>query len=518
MTDQDLSHRSEQLHKFPGGLRLAENKEASTAQSIKTLPPPKKLILPLQQHAGVAPTLIVKPGQRVLKGEKLARADHDICVPIHAPTSGTILEISEHLVPHPSGLTDTCIILEPDGKDESCEWQKIEDYRSTEPEILREHVREAGIVGLGGAVFPTYIKLNATGHGPIECLILNGAECEPYISCDDMLMRERAAEILEGARIMLYALQTNHCVIAVEDNKPEAQAALQAELDRLKDKRLELVPVPSIYPEGGEKQLIQVLTGKEVPHDGLPVDIGLVCHNTGTAAAIYRAVVEGEPLIRRIVTVTGAGVKEPRNLEVLLGTPFSELIAACGGYAEDAARLIMGGPMMGVSVKDDSVPVIKATNCVLAASAAEIQIQKDPMPCIRCADCAQACPASLLPQQLYWHIRAQDLSKTQDYNLFDCIECGCCDYVCPSHIPLVSYFRFAKTEIWAQEREREKADHARDRFTLREQRITEEKQAQAERHRKKTAALNQTAKKTEIQAAVDRVKAKKTGHKTDDEE
>lgn len=508
------------LHEFPGGLLLESHKHRSTTRPVARAPIPARLTLPLHQHIGAAAEACVEPGEHVLKGQVLAFADGYVSAPVHAPTSGTIVEIADHPVPHPSGLAAPCIVLESDGEDRWLERPAPEsDYTNLNPSALRNRIREAGIVGLGGAGFPSFIKLNPGTRHSVELLVLNGAECEPYITCDDMLMRERAEEILQGAQIMRHALQAAQCVIGVEDNKPEAIAALR-EAARSIDPDIQVVAVTSRYPAGGEKQLIQVLTGREVPSQGLPLDVGIVCHNVGTAAAVYRALMRAEPLISRIVTVTGDGVREPRNLEVLIGTPFREVIEHCGGYSDDRQRLIMGGPMMGFTVDNDLVPVTKTTNCILVAGQRETPQPQTPLPCIRCSACAEVCPAKLLPQQLYWYSRARDFDKVQDYNLFDCIECGCCAYVCPSHIPLVQYFRFAKTEIWAQEREKRKADLARIRHEQHQERLEREKREKEARMRKKKEALKRTQggkadtdtnsdpKKAVIQAALERARNK----------
>ncbi len=506
------------LWHFHGGLHLPEHKETTRDRESRPLPLPQRLVLSLHQHIGEDAEPVVRVGERVWKGQLIARAPSYVSAPLHAPTSGTVTDIGEHPLPHPSGLPGPCIVIEPDGED--AWWperpQGTRDYLELDPAEIRQRVRDAGIVGLGGAAFPTAVKLNPPAAHPVDTLVINGAECEPYITCDDRLMRERAREVLEGARIIRHALGVERVLVGIEDNKPEAFEALRHELHGESRGGIELIRVPTIYPTGGEKQLIKVLTGREVPSNGLPSDIGVVCQNVGTAAAVYRAIVHGEPLISRLVTVTGHGVAEPGNVEALIGTPIAHLVAHSGGYTEHAERLVMGGPMMGFALHTDELPIIKGTNCILVAREEEVVDPVEPMPCIRCGRCTAACPVDLLPQQLYWYAHARDFDHIQDYNLFDCIECGCCAYVCPSHLPLVHYYRYAKTEIWAQEREKEKADRARRRHEFRLERLEREKREKAERMAKKKAELAKKLKDKEkgggqdaIQAALERVRQKK---------
>ncbi len=508
-----------------GGLNLDDQKEQSTQHAVRRIATDAspELIIPLQQHMGDKPEVRVKPGDYVYKGQRIAAAEGDVSVPIHASTSGTILALELRPIAHPSGLDDLCIILQPDGLDDpgdSC-MEKLPDYTQVDPALLRRRICEAGIVGLGGAVFPAAIKLNVRPQIPITTLVVNGAECEPYITCDDMLMREQPDEIIAGSLIMLHILQSHappeglHCLIGVEDNKPQAIAALQAAALRSGDARVQIVAVPTLYPTGGEKQLIKALTGKEVPSGGRPADAGMICHNVATARAIYRAVVLGEPLISRYVTLTGNGIAVPQNMEVPFGMPMQVLIEQAGGYTRNARRLVMGGPMMGVSLGTDRIPVVKATNCILVTDQADTP--QPALPCIRCGKCAEVCPAKLLPQQLYWHARARELEQTEKYHLFDCIECGCCAYVCPSHIPLVDYYRFAKADIREQRAGRIKSDLARERHEFRQERIERAKREKAEKLAQHKQALQEKQagdggsndKKAAIQAALERAKARK---------
>lgn len=501
------------LHAFHGGLRLPGHCEVTAATPIVSAGIPPLLILPLQQHIGEPAECLVRPGDYVYKGQTIATAPGTVSVPVHASSSGTVIAIEKRPVPHPSGLPATCVIIETDGRD--C-YQQTEhttiDYRHTEPASLCELIQQAGIVGLGGAGFPTSMKL-CNRSQRIELLLINAVECEPYISCDNRLLQERAAEVVEGVKILFHIIQPDTCIIAIEDHMPQAEQALRAALDAVNESAITVTRVPDIYPSGGERQLIRILTGQEVPSQGFPADIGIICQNVGTVAAVYNAIVKQQPLLSRIVTVTGDGVAQPQNMDALLGTPVSHLIATAGGYTEGVERLLIGGPMMGYTVHTDNMPVIKTTNCVLAVTREEMPAPPPAQPCIRCAKCTDVCPAELLPQQLYWYARSNNYDAAQDYDLFDCIECGCCAYVCPSHIPLVQYYRHAKAEIWTQERQKKASDNARNRHESKQRRLARIKQERAERMARKKRALSsdgggEDAKKAAIQAALDRVKRK----------
>ncbi|MCP3667241.1 MAG: electron transport complex subunit RsxC [Gammaproteobacteria bacterium] len=507
------------LHKFHGGLHLPDNKKQSNGQPVLPAPLPNQLILPLQQHIGEIAQPLVKVGNRVLKGEMIARAQGRVSASLHAPTSGQITAIKPMAIPHPSGLTSPCIVIDSDGEER---WAglppPIEDYLHADPETLRARIGESGIVGLGGALFPTQVKLTPGAKNSIHTLIINGAECEPFITCDDMLMREQADQIVKGIAIIKHLLGAANCLIGIEDNKPEAIDAMSRAVDEQKIEGAEVVTIPTHYPSGGEKQLIRVLTGLEVPSGKIPASIGFVCHNVGTAAAVSNAITLGQPLISRYVTITGEGIRSPCNLHALIGTPISQLMEQAGGYTDQANRLIMGGPMMGITLPGDDLPITKGTNCLLAASTAEAPDPGPALPCIRCGRCAEACPASLLPQQLYWHTRAKDLEKVQDYNLFDCIECGCCAHVCPSHIPLVQYYRYAKTESWTLEQERNQSETARQRHEAKATRLARIDAERKARLRKKKEGLNkkpvaknaaEDPKKAAIEAALKRTAEKK---------
>ncbi|MEN3373691.1 electron transport complex subunit RsxC [Dechloromonas sp. ZS-1] len=483
------------LFKFKGGVKPPTNKTQSVGLPIAVAPLPSRLVVPLHQSIGGTPRPVVQAGDHVLKGQLIGEADGWISSAVHAPTSGTVLEVAMHVQPHPSGLDALCVVIEPDGKDEWIPREPV-DYRSLSPEAVRERLQQAGVVGLGGAVFPTHGKLTASRTVPMEELVINGAECEPFITCDDLLMRERAEEVVRGVGIFRDLLQPKKVLIGIEDNKPEAVAAMQAAVKAVGED-FAVIAVPTLYPAGGAKQLIRVLTGKEVPASKRSTDLGVQCFNVATAYTAWRAIAHGEPVVSRLVTVTG-NVGEPRNYDVLIGTPMDEVLALANPKA-DTDGIVMGGPMMGFLVPEATVPVVKATNCLIAHSPALFPPKPVEMPCIRCGSCAQACPHELQPFEMYWFSRAKNFGKTQEYHIFDCIECGCCSFVCPSRIPLVQYFRFAKSEIWAREREKKAADTAKDRFEFKQFREEREKAEKAEKLAKAAAA--QAAKKAAEAAA-----------------
>lgn len=468
------------LYRFHGGIHPQTHKRESTQTPIARAPLPDRLLIPFRQHAGEAAKPVVQIGDRVLKGQMIGEPVGFVSSAIHAPTSGTITAIDLQPVAHPSGMSDLCATLIPDGKEEWIALQPL-DYRDASAVELRSHLRQCGIVGLGGATFPSDLKLRPLRGHPLRkigTLILNGAECEPYITCDDMLMRERAAAIVRGAEILQHALDAEEVLFGIEDNKPEAITAIR---QAIADAGLphEVVAVPTLYPGGSAKHLIYVLTGLEVPSGKLPTDIGVQCFNVATAYSVQRAVELGEPLLSRIVTITG-NVKQPQNYEALLGTPLADLVNLSDAQ-QDTDGYILGGPMMGMQLRSAAVPLTKAANCVIASSPALFPPAPPQLPCIRCTSCVRACPVELQPQDLYWFAQSGNFGKAQDWSLFDCIECGACAYVCPSHIPLVQYFRFAKGEIRAREQEQQAADTARERHEYRVFRQEREKQEKAEK-------------------------------------
>jgi electron transport complex protein RnfC len=471
-----------------GGLRLEAHTARSTAQPIAMAAAPREAVLPLDQHAGNPARPIVRVGDCVRRGQPIAEPASDLSAWLHAPISGTVAAIEPRPAPHHGGAAAPSIVIASDGLDTAFEHEALGDrYRELAAADLCEHIARGGIVGLGGAAFPTAVKLDNNPAGLPRRLLINGAECEPYISCDHMLMRERAADVIYGARVLAHALSAPECVIALEADAVAAEQALRAALAGESQGALRIEIVPTRYPAGGERQLIAQVFGQEVPAGGLPSDIGVLCQNVGTAAAIAQWVRDGEPLIGRIVTVTGDGVHHPRNVFARLGTPFAQLIDECGGFTPRAAQLIMGGTMMGIAVPDAHLPIVKATNCIIAASPLDLQPRAAEMPCIRCGNCSEACPARLLPQQLHAFAQARDLPALERYGLMDCIECGCCDYVCPSQIPLVERFRLAKPELAAHLRMREDATAARARFESRNarlERLAAEQKARLEEKRR----------------------------------
>ncbi|MFC3667540.1 electron transport complex subunit RsxC [Uliginosibacterium paludis] len=492
------------LFSFNGGVKPATHKTESSRDPIvplASMPLPAQFVVPLHQSVGGIPQPLVSAGERVLKGQRIGAADGNFSAAVHAPTSGKVIAVEPRIMAHTSGLSMLSVVIEPDGLDQWTELTPL-DWRSQSADAVRDWLRDAGVVGLGGAVFPSHMKLRAGRNTPMKTLVINGAECEPFITCDDLLMRERSSDILRGIVIMRELLGAEEVLIGIEDNKPEAIAAMQSACAAQGDRSIQTVPVPTRYPAGGAKQLIRVLTGIEVPHGQRSTDYGVQCFNVGTAYAIQQAIELGRPLISRIVTVAG-NVGSPRNHEVLFGTPMAFLVEQAG-WKDDTDAFVMGGPMMGFRMPTFDVPVVKATNCVIASSPALFPPPPPEMPCIRCGECARACPTDLQPFEMYWHSRSKNFGKVQEYSLFDCIECGCCSFVCPSHIPLVDYFRFSKTEIWDRERKKDAADEARVRFEARNDRIEREKREKAEKLAARTAASRAAAEaKTKDAPAAD---------------
>jgi electron transport complex protein RnfC len=529
------------LHSFNGGVHPQENKHQSTQTAIAQLPLPAQLIVPVGQHIGAPANIIVDVGEVVLKGQLIAKPQGFISAGIHAPTSGKVVAIEQRELPHSSGLEGICIVIDSDGKDQ---WLKeilngslaINNYLEADNEVLVKRIRDCGITGMGGASFPTAVKMSVTGKN-IETLIINAAECEPYITSDDMLMRERALESMRGIQILMKLTSADNCLIGIEDNKPEAIKSMESALHAVHgEHHISVVTIPTKYPSGGEKQLIEILTGKEVPHNGLPTDIGIICQNIGTCEAVYHAVAMGKPLISRITTITGESIEQPQNVEVLIGTPIKYLLAFAGFKQETSLfqkllgslnqttlsdskpRVIMGGPMMGFTLSSDELPILKSSNCILAPSQKELPANDMASACIRCGLCTEACPADLLPQQLYWFSKSGELDKAEQHNIADCIECGACSYVCPSQIPLVQYYRHAKGEIKEERAAHQKSERSRVRFEARQDRLDREVAEKETKRQARTAAAEkaQAAKKVAAaQALADGAKKDESPEKDD---
>ncbi|CAI1773965.1 electron transport complex subunit RsxC [Serratia marcescens] len=495
--------KKDRIWDFDGGIHPPEMKTQSSGAPLRVAPLPKTFIIPLQQHLGPEGELCVNAGDRVLKGQPLT-VGRGRTVPVHAPTSGTVSAITPHITAHPSGLAELCVIIEADGEDRWCERDPVADYRQAPAAELIQRIHQAGIAGLGGAGFPTASKLQG-GMSGVETLILNAAECEPYITADDRLMQEHADQIIEGTQILQHILQPKVTLIGIEDNKPEAIAALKQALRGQTGIALRVIPTK--YPSGGAKQLTKILTGKEVPHGKHSSAIGVLMQNIGTAFAIKRAIVDGEPLIERVVTLTGDAIERPGNLWARIGTPVQHLLDFAGFRPQVQQMVVMGGPLMGFTLPALNVPIVKISNCILAPTVDEMTPQEPEQSCIRCGLCVDACPAGLLPQQLYWFSRGQEHDKARNHNLFDCIECGACAFVCPSNIPLVQYYRQEKAEIKAIDLEAARTAEAKARYEAKLARLEREKLAREERHKKAAVKLTDDDQGA-VQAALARVRSK----------
>ncbi len=431
------------MGKFRGGIHPREHKAATEHKPIEVPPLPPRVFIPLAQHTGAPSRPVVKPGDRVTTGTVIGEQDGKISVPTHASLSGTVAEIKE--LPHPlTGKLTTTVIIESDGLDTLSDTIRERDIARLSPQEIIEAIRQAGVVGLGGAAFPTFFKLSPPQDKPIDTLIINGCECEPFLTADHRLMLEAPDEIVDGTLIIARALGVKRIIIAIEDNKPDAITAIQ---EASAGKEITVKALKTKYPQGAEKQLIKACLNREVPSGGLPADVGCIVQNVGTAVAVREAVRFNRPLYERVVTVTGPGVQEPKNLRVRIGTPLRHLIDFCGGYQGTPAKIVMGGPMMGIALANDSAPTLKGTSGILVFNSASEPEERD---CIRCGRCIQACPMGLSPTRLNYHIRAGRLTAARADHLFDCIECGCCAYVCPAKIRLVHNFKYAKAELLAQ--------------------------------------------------------------------
>ena len=512
MADVLSRFNSGKLWDFKGGIHPPEMKSQSNSQPLRHHPLVTDFYIPLKQHAGTTGHLLVKEGDYVLKGQPLTQGDGLRMLPVHAPTSGTIKSIKSYVAAHPSGLDEPTIYLQADGLDQWLERNPIDDFLTLTPEQLINKIYQAGIAGLGGAVFPTAAKIQSA-EKKVKLLIINGAECEPYITCDDRLMRERADEIIEGIRILRYILRPENVVIAIEDNKPEAIEAIHKALQGANDISIRVIPTK--YPSGAAKQLIYLLTGMEVPSGARSSSIGVLMHNVGTAFAIKRAVINDEPLIERVVTLTGDKIPEKGNYWIRLGTPISQVLTHAGYQFDERYPVFAGGPMMGLELSNLNAPVTKIVNCLLAPDYFEYAEPEPEQACIRCSSCSDACPVNLMPQQLYWFARSEDHKKSEEYALKDCIECGICAYVCPSHIPLIQYFRQEKAKIWQIKEKQKKSDEAKIRFEAKQARMEREEQERKARSQRAAEARREELAKQKgedpVKAALERLKAKQAG-------
>ncbi|RTR33696.1 electron transport complex subunit RsxC [Shewanella atlantica] len=498
-----------------GGIHPPESKTLSNRTCIASLALADEYVVPLNQ-VGESSVLAVSEGDYVTKGMPLTRGTHFGHLSVHAPTSGHVTKIEQRPSNHASGLPVLSCVISPDGLDTldpnihaPLSWSDIASWSNEE--ILKK-IQDAGIAGLGGAAFPTHIKLNPASD--IELLIINAIECEPYITADDVIMREHSDAICLGIAIIHRLLQPKRLIIAIEDNKPEAIEEMHHALNRsqLPKEGVRITSVPTLYPSGGEKQLIQILTGQEVPSGSIPAHLGIVVQNVATSYAIKDAVLRNYPLIERVVTVTGNNTSNPGNYWVPIGTPISHLLTQTGFRGNETDKVIIGGPMMGYALYNDSAPIIKGSNCLLLPDNKELAPEQKELPCVRCGECAQVCPALLLPQQLFWHAKAKEYDKAANFNLADCIECGCCTYVCPSNIPLVEYYRIAKSAVKTEAEEKKQAELAKQRFELRTQRLEDERLAREAKQ--KEAAERRKANmsgsdKDAVAEAMARIKAKK---------
>ena len=485
------------LFKIRGGVHPSENKQATAGSRIVDAPLADRLYIPLQQHIGAPAEPIVKRGDKVLKGQLLANSQGAISAPVHAPTSGRVIAIKKYPAPHPSGLPVRTIIIEPDGEHKWIDCSPpYENPFSLDPDEIATRVAAAGIVGMGGATFPSAVKLSLRKRYQLDQLVINAAECEPYLTCDDQLMRENADEIIEGISIMMHALQVNKASVAIEANKPQAIEFMKQASMNIPE--ITVVKVPVQYPMGSEKHLVQTLTGKETPARALTADIGIVVHNVATAHAVQQCIRHGRPLIDRVVTVSGGAVRNPGNYLTPIGTPVSLLFDVAGGFHETPSRIIGGGPMMGQPLPNTDVPIVKGSGGILAFTQEETA-EKQTMPCIRCGSCVTACPCGLLPLEMAARARNNQLDAVVDFGLMDCISCGSCSYVCPSHIPLVQYFNFAKGALTEKQRAKHKQEETKRLAEARTIRMEEQKKAKREAMAKRKAEM--AAKKAAEEAA-----------------
>ena len=477
----------ERIFKEPRwGVHPDDRKRPAADAALRLLPSPARIYMPLHQHVGAAPRPIVQVGQKVLKGQLLAEAQGNISAPIHSPVSGTVASIGEITAPHASGLDFAAISVDSDFQDRWIETDPVADPFLLPPEEITRRTAAAGVVGLGGATFPSAVKFSLGRRLAVGTLIVNGGECEPYLSSDDRIMRDYADQVVDGVRIVMHAIGAREALVGIEDNKPEAIAAMKKAA--MAHSEVKIRPVPARYPMGSDKQLIQALTGKEVPADARAAEVGVLVHNVSTCAAVHKAIRLGQPLVERIVTINGSAVARPGNVFAPLGTLVDELLAFCG-LKVTPSRLILGGPMMGTPLVHGRVPLVKGASGILAFDAREAAAPRTG-PCIRCGNCASVCPMGLLPLEMAARIRSGDLDGAVAFSLSDCIACGCCAYVCPAHLPLVQYFSHAKGELAARERGRLRIEAAKRLAEARRIRLEREGREKAEAAARRKAERN----------------------------
>jgi len=434
------------LKTFKGGIHPPDNKHWTSHKAIEDCPLPDELVVPLSQHIGAPSVACVEVGQHVAKGQEIGSAKGFVSVPVHASTSGEVVAIENR--PHPFGTSLPAVVIKPDGEDSWSSNLQFTDPGSLTSDELIEKVRQAGVVGMGGAAFPAHVKMSPPPEKPIHTLLFNGVECEPYLTSDHRMMLEESERVLQGVALLQYVYGAERVVIGIEANKPDAIALLEKQCA---DAPVEILPLQVKYPQGAEKQLIFAATGREVPSGGLPMDVGVAVHNVSTAAAVTDAVMLGRPLIERVCTVTGPAIKEPKNLRIRIGMPLSHLVEVCGGLVEDPGKIILGGPMMGFTQVGFDVPVIRGSSGLLLLREEDIANSPEG-PCIRCARCVQACPMNLMPTTIAAYARRDLVEETEEYCAMDCIECGSCSYVCPASIPLVQLIRHGKAAVLAKKR------------------------------------------------------------------
>ncbi len=429
---------------FFGGIHPKYEKETTAGSPIEILPAPETLVVSMDQQTGAPAAPVVAKGDTVKVGQVIGETSHGISAPIHSPVSGKVTAVEPRL--HPCGSSRMAVVIENDGRDEWVERENHNDPVQLDRNTILQKIKDAGIVGMGGGGFPAAVKLSPPKNAVIDYLILNGSECEPYLTADHRVMVEYADDVILGAKLMAKVCGARKIIIAVEDNKPDAITALQERAGAI-----EIVPVATKYPQGGEKQLIKAVTGREVPSRGLPFQAGTIVHNVSTALAVTRAVRDGEPSIMRVVTVTGGVVNEPKNFLARIGTPFEYLFEAAGGFKEEPGKILVGGPMMGVTQISLDTPVVKTVTGLVALSKDDSSLPES-IPCIKCARCVDVCPAYLMPLRLEAFGMNEMWDEAAEYGAMDCIECGCCSYICPSKRPLLQYIRLAKREIAAANR------------------------------------------------------------------